>query len=310
MNTKNPMRTYIQGDITQTQQETVRSHMDYLGFGSTANPGEFAAGGSVNEIAAIRDILSDSSQLPMHSHSFMEFFQYVSDSRIEYLIGTHRYRLRQGDIVCIPPGTCHQVLHYEPRDTPCVRNLIAVGPAFLEQAGWHGSAEQFILWRTSDSQQAWLRILFDTCIQEQQCREHQWQNVLKGCIYILMAQLTRNPGTPIVAEQDGLFENILNYINSNLEQKLTLADTAKHFFVSERTITRVFQKNLGKSFYRYVTQLRLLTAKNLILSEDIPLEEVCRRVGFEEYPTFYRAFRKEYGISPRQMRRPEHSREL
>ena len=58
---------------------------------------------------------------------------------------------------------------------------------------------------------------------------------------------------------------------------------------------------MGLSLYHYITQRRLISAKNLI-STGIPLEHVATQVGFSDYSTFYRAFKQEYGISPRQYR--------
>ena len=62
---------------------------------------------------------------------------------------------------------------------------------------------------------------------------------------------------------------------------------------------------MGVSFYRCVTQRRLISAKSFI-EQEIPLEDVGRRVGFSDYSTFYRAFKKEFGISPRQYRKLQH----
>ena len=61
---------------------------------------------------------------------------------------------------------------------------------------------------------------------------------------------------------------------------------------------------MGISLYRYITQRRLIAAK-LLIGENHPLEEVARRVGFLDYSTFYRAFKQEYGISPRQFARKQ-----
>ena len=58
---------------------------------------------------------------------------------------------------------------------------------------------------------------------------------------------------------------------------------------------------MGISFYRCVTQRRLIAAKKLI-EADISLESTAEQVGFSDYSTFYRAFKQEYGISPRQYR--------
>lgn len=279
-----------------------------MGFGSTATPGEFETNQEIglqtdhSYVMAYHDILSAASQLPTHSHNFMEIFCYTSDHQVEYLIGSHRYILRKGDIICIPPGTLHQVLRYEPFDTPCTRELIGIMPFVLEYFGWSSSAEQYYLLRGTDELQKSLGKLCTMCVQEYQNQNFRWRDMLISYIQILLIQILRHPDQTIRAEPDGLFEKVLSYINSNLAQKITLTDTARYFYTSERTITREFQKNLGISFYRYVTQRRLLLAQNLIFN-GIPMKEICLQTGFTDYPTFFRAFKNEFGISPRQMKK-------
>lgn len=93
----------------------------------------------------------------------------------------------------------------------------------------------------------------------------------------------------------------LIFIELNLSLNLSLDDTGKRFFVSRSTINNTFRKEMGISFYQYVTQRRLVAAKSKIL-ENIPLEAVASEVGFSDYSSFYRAFKNEYGISPRKFR--------
>ena len=81
-----------------------------------------------------------------------------------------------------------------------------------------------------------------------------------------------------------------------------MADVAHHFFISESTITQTFRKKMGVSFYRCVIQRRLIAAKALI-ERGIALEAVAEQVGFSDYSSFFRAFKQEYGISPRQFRK-------
>ena len=72
-------------------------------------------------------------------------------------------------------------------------------------------------------------------------------------------------------------------------------------YVSSSTVSHLFKQRLGVSFYRYVTQRRLIAAKNLI-QKGVLMENVAAKTGFADYSGFYRAFRKEYGVSPRQYR--------
>ena len=78
-------------------------------------------------------------------------------------------------------------------------------------------------------------------------------------------------------------------------------DLARKFYVSSSTLSHLFKQKMGISIYHYVTQRRLISAKNLI-SKGMALEQVATRVGFSDYSAFYRVFRQEYGISPRQYR--------
>ena len=101
------------------------------------------------------------------------------------------------------------------------------------------------------------------------------------------------------AEKPDLLNKVLAYIEEHLSQRITLEETAHHFYVSVSTITQLFRQKMGTSFYRCVTQRRLIAAKALI-GEGNALENVSRMVGFADYSSFYRAFKKEYGITPRQ----------
>ena len=55
------------------------------------------------------------------------------------------------------------------------------------------------------------------------------------------------------------------------------------------------------SFYRYVTQRRLIATKVLILNGE-PLESIGEQVGFRDYSTFYRAFKQAFSVSPKEFR--------
>lgn len=121
-------------------------------------------------------------------------------------------------------------------------------------------------------------------------------------LLIKMCQALGEPSGTMVSEREpDLLDNLLAYVESNLANKITLLDTAHRFFVSESHITHLFQKKMRSSFYRYVTQRRLIAAKNRI-ERGQALEQVGEKVGFASYSNFYRAFVKEYGISPSRYR--------
>ena len=86
-----------------------------------------------------------------------------------------------------------------------------------------------------------------------------------------------------------------------MDKKISLADVSQQFFVSQSTITQTFRNKMGVSFYRCVTQRRLIAAKRII-EKGLAMDRISEQVGFQDYSSFYRAFKQEYGISPRQYR--------
>lgn len=91
-------------------------------------------------------------------------------------------------------------------------------------------------------------------------------------------------------------------MQNNLSIKLSINDTAQYFHISASTLTHLFYKQMGISFYRCLTQRRLVEAKNLI-AQEYSMEDIALAVGFQEYSAFYRAFKNEYGISPMQYKK-------
>lgn len=130
-----------------------------------------------------------------------------------------------------------------------------------------------------------------------------WELAVLGNTIELTVQIQRamreGGAKPMSAEAPELLDQVIAYVERHLGDKLSLTEIARRFYVSESTITQTFRKKMGDSFYHCVTQRRLIAAKNLI-REGVSLEQVGQMVGFGDYSSFYRAFKQEYGISPRQ----------
>ena len=91
---------------------------------------------------------------------------------------------------------------------------------------------------------------------------------------------------------------MLNYINDHYHEELSLDLLASRFFVNKYHLSHEFNRLVGTSIYRYVIQKRLVIAKQM-LSDGLPPTDVYQHCGFGDYSNFYRAFKAEYGISPK-----------
>ena len=101
------------------------------------------------------------------------------------------------------------------------------------------------------------------------------------------------------AAQDSTVYNVLGYINEHYSENLSLDDLANRFFISKYHLSREFQRLVGTSVHRYIVQKRLVMAKQM-LSTGMPSSDVYQHCGFGDYSNFYRAFKAEYQISPKE----------
>ena len=90
---------------------------------------------------------------------------------------------------------------------------------------------------------------------------------------------------------------ILDYIRDHLSEPLTLDLIAGQFYISKYYMMRLFKQETGYTLGQYISQKRLLLAKEL-LSTGAPGTQVCYDCGFKDYSTFSRAYKQLFGVTP------------
>lgn len=255
-----------------------------------------------------RDVSQGGDGVQLHSHTIYEMI-YCTGGSTQYLLGTQRYRLRHGDIVLIPPGVSHRPLLAEKMADPYRRCVVWFSQEYVESVRpmWPEllKNQRFGVLRTANTRWEGMAKLFEAGCGEAARGAPGWQAVVCATTLELLVNIARaledvdRPTPP--AEVPDLFDRLNLFIEEHLAQDVTLERAAREFFVSKSTIDQLFRKKLGISFYRYLTQSRLIAAKERIL-EGEALGRICTDVGFADYSTFYRAFRREYGVAPSDFR--------
>ena len=256
-----------------------------------------------------RDTSYSNATVNLHSHNYTEVLFCRTSAGVEYLIGSNRYRLQKGDIVYVPPGVSHRPILPEKMTVPYERDVLWISQEFLEHMlkmfpdDTASRRDHSVPIRTAGTRWEFLGELFRTGVLEEEAKRPGWEMTVMGNTMMILANMKRiyierSAGT-MKAEKPELLDRITAYIERNYAGHITIDDLARRFYVSNSTISHLFKQKMGVSLYRYITQRRLIAAK-LLIAEKVPMEEISRRVGFVDYSTFYRAFKQEYGISPRQ----------
>ena len=248
----------------------------------------------------------------VHHHDFYEVY-YLLKGQVEYWVDGRIIRMQAGDLLLINPQELHRPM-VDPESSVYERIVLWINKEYLEGL-CSGSLRLNHCFDTSlpnhthlispaAGERSALTARMSELVRECYSREAGSDLCAYGIFLQFMVQLNRmaqqEKRQPEVAGQlSELVENVLSYISHHLEENLTLEQIAEVFFVSKYYLSHAFSKEVGVSVYRYILLRRLLMARQLLLA-GLSAGQACRECGFSDYTSFYRAFKSEYGISPRE----------
>ena len=99
------------------------------------------------------------------------------------------------------------------------------------------------------------------------------------------------------ANIDAALQEILDYIDAHLCEKICLDDIALHTARSKSSVCHSFEEKMKVSPKQYILQKRLALADRL-MRDGVPPCEAAMRVGYENYSNFYRMYKKHFKESP------------
>ncbi|MBW5449247.1 response regulator [Cohnella sp. CFH 77786] len=99
-----------------------------------------------------------------------------------------------------------------------------------------------------------------------------------------------------------LGEAIRIYVDEHYSYELTLSFLAEMFHLNETYLSGLFKQTAGMTFSDYVTKLRLTKAARLLEENELKLTDIATLVGYSSSSYFSTAFKKFYGISPKEYR--------
>jgi AraC-like DNA-binding protein len=126
-------------------------------------------------------------------------------------------------------------------------------------------------------------------------RESAAKNRLESLLYQIHFMKTTNTFRSMVFDER--IRDVIVYIADHLSEELTLDSVADEFALSKGHLNVLFHEIVGTPIMKYIRTKRLGFAQQEILSGCHP-GEASMKAGFNDYTTFFRAYKSFYGHAP------------
>lgn len=242
-----------------------------------------------------------------HFHDIYEIYYFLSGDA-DYLVEGKEYHLTPHSLILLSPYVLHSVkvhstsnyerccIYFRPDDLSLERRsfLLSCFPGHSKNA---------------DRQEIFFEHTENFCLEtyfhnftrlnglsrEKQLTYHPiFLESLLAQIH-LMSQAIHQ--TNISGDTGSKIADIIHFLNEHVCEDISLDELASRFYLSKYYITRAFKKATGTTILTYLTNKRIMMAKQYILNGDTA-NEAAIKAGFSDYSVFFRAYKKTLGHSP------------
>lgn len=249
-------------------------------------------------------------EFDFHYHDFNKIMIFLSGN-INYSIEGKNYKLKPYDIVLVNAGEIHRPSIAD--SSPYERIIIYISTQFLNEYKEKDYDLNYCFDRAKGEHSNVLRIhsvdrskLYQVCLElEHSFSDNAFAKDLYQKILFLefMIQLNRTAISNHINYIDSSIGStklvqILEYINEHLTEEITIDHLSSHFYLNRYYLMHFFKEETGYTIGSYITEKRLLLAKNLV-QNGCSITEACFRSGFKNYSNFSRAFKKAFHTIPK-----------
>lgn len=254
-------------------------------------------------------------QAKYHKHNFIEFIYVYRGQYIQFINGV-KYVHNKGDMCILNTNVPH-------RDGPihrtdfiiylCVekkyfnKEQLAKDKLYKEfvwllsnQEERQNTNRDYICFRAKEDK---LSEVIKAMAKEYHEKLPGYQNLIKGYMERVLYTLFTYYEREFVSEQIEKVENrIFLEIDTVMRRKvedITRYGLADLFYYSPDHINRIIKQNTGETYSAYIKQLRLEKARELLIEDKLSINEIIKRLGYNNKTYFYKIFVSKYNLTPK-----------
>ena len=261
-----------------------------------------------------RESKSHSSIPSEHYHDAYEILYLISGD-LYYLIGNQSYHVVSGSLLLIRMNDVHKLINRNGSTFERVtllfqeeylRGLLTEESVFHPLAPFQSGSGTI---RIRGSEQGFIEDIFGKMITEQTNELSESNLYLKILLTELLIFIQRKIDSG--SQQHHLSSNrfhqhipkVVHYINHHYNQRLTLDDISKRFYLSPSHLSRTFKESTGCTLIEYVNTIRVKQACCYLKESKLSVSDIAERVGFENLTHFGRTFKSIVGLSALKFRK-------
>ncbi|AJG98272.2 hypothetical protein LF65_01668 [Clostridium beijerinckii] len=249
-------------------------------------------------------------EVEYHNHDFYEIFFFIS-GRVKYIIEGKTYNLKPYDILLTNNKELHKPviesgINYE-------RIVIWVNPNFVRviESGEtnlilcfeDASQHHYNLLRPNINLLREIKNIYENLEKAYNGNDYGDATLMKIymtelLIYLNKAYFDTSREVEIDIKHNSKISDVVNYINENLCEDLSLDTLSHKFYISKYHLSRQFKECVGFTIHQYIIKKRLIVAK-IHLHNGVSIDSAYIDSGFNNYPNFIKAFKDEFGFSPK-----------
>ena len=245
------------------------------------------------------------TKVEAHYHEFHKLLLLRSGSGSYMVAGCH-YALQPGDIVLVGRHTVHRPEF--PPGSPYERVIVYISPEFLDGLNRENCNLEEVFSGTDGHvlrlPEKERRRMFSLAAQlEQELSGQSFGREILGsallqCLLVELCRARQTGELEQPTRQEGTrVAQILRYLDAHLAEDISIDTLSQLFFVSKYHMMRQFRRETGQSIHSYLTDRRILRAREL-MAGGMSATESCFHAGFGSYSAFTRACAKRLGSTP------------
>ncbi len=257
---------------------------------------------------AIAHLYKEEKAMDMHIHDCYELYYSISGGK-QFLIDNRFYTISPGDLFIINQYESHKLTQID--NSVHERIVLSIYPDFVKRLSTpdtdldycfsnRDSRFQHKVSLDKSAQRRFLYYISKITSANGYAHDIIEQAAFLELLVMINSLSHANAAETVVRDYkyNQQVEDILAYINQNIGQNITVEQLAANFFLSESYICRIFKQATGTTINKYITARRISIAK-AHLNEGDSVGTAFEKSGFGDYSSFFKAFTKAVGVSPK-----------